>query len=191
MSRFWQTYDDIAFELLLYGSTILISLILLYSLVFNRGGRGTYGNYGSLIWDLFKAPAVSSSSRRGVTTTSNSSKGEAECKRVMESIFAGRKFNKYRPSFLHNDVTGSNLELDCFNPELKLAVEYNGRQHYAYSPYFHATKHEFYNLRYRDEIKRRLCREKGIHLIIVPYTIQVDKIESYIKNKLHHKNEQS
>ena len=51
------------------------------------------------------------------------SKGEIECKRVLEKIF-NKSFNKTRPSFLNNKITGGNynLEIDCYNDELKLGV---------------------------------------------------------------------
>ena len=66
------------------------------------------------------------------------SKGEKECRKVLENLF-NKPFSKSRPDFLRNPVTGGNfnLELDCYNQELSLAVEYNGIQHYKYVPYFH------------------------------------------------------
>ena len=33
---------------------------------------------------------------------------------------------------MFNSVTGKPLEFDCFNKELLIACEYNGRQHYEY-----------------------------------------------------------
>jgi hypothetical protein len=113
-----------------------------------------------------------------------SSKGEIECKRVLENIF-NKPFNKERPDFLYNNVIDSgNLELDCYNKELKLAVEYNGKQHYEYTPFFHKNKESFYNQKYRDAIKRQKCKENGIKLIEVPYTVKIQDIERYIKDKI-------
>ena len=111
------------------------------------------------------------------------SSGEIECRRVAE-MMTGKPFPKKRPDFLKNPVTSHNLEIDCFCEELKLGIEYNGKQHYKYTPYFHSSKDAFYNTRYRDEMKARLCKENGIKLIIVPYTVKVGDIEEYLKQNL-------
>ena len=49
--------------------------------------------------------------------------GKKICRREIEKM-SGKSFVKIRPDFLKNEKTGSNLELDCFNKELKIAVEY-------------------------------------------------------------------
>ena len=110
------------------------------------------------------------------------SKTEAECKIILEKLF-GVEFSKVRPKFLKNDVTGKNLELDLYNPELNLCVEINGKQHYEYIPYFHNNKEAFFNQRYRDEMKKTKCRENGINYIEVPYHIKLSQLEDYIKLK--------
>ena len=116
------------------------------------------------------------------------SKGEIECKRVLENYF-NKPFDKERPGFLNNPVTGSkhNLELDCFNKELGLAVEYSGRQHYHYVPFFHKNKEVFYNQKYRDELKRRMCKDNGVVLIEVPYTVKHKNIETFLKKELYNR----
>jgi len=113
------------------------------------------------------------------------SKGEAECRRVLQKLFK-RPFHKARPDFLRNPVTGGNfnLELDCYDTELRLAVEYNGVQHYKYVPYFHRSKDGLTLQKYRDDMKRRICREHGITLIEVAYTIKLEDIEAYIIGEL-------
>jgi len=113
------------------------------------------------------------------------SKGEIECRRVLEKMF-NKPFNKARPDFLNNPVTGGNfnLELDCFNDELGLAVEYNGVQHYKFVPFFHKNKEAFLNQKYRDDMKRRICKEHGIKLIEVPHTVKVYDIEYFLKNEI-------
>ena len=110
------------------------------------------------------------------------SKGEKKCRDILQNIF-GYKFINTRPDFLKNPVTGSNLELDCFNEYLNIAVEYNGPHHY--SPKFHETKYVFQCLQYRDYIKKQLCKENNTLLIIVRYDI-VD-IEAFIVKILDQK----
>jgi hypothetical protein len=112
------------------------------------------------------------------------SQGEIRCRQFLEQYFKCA-FPKRRPEFMVNPVTGSqfNLELDCFNEPLKLAVEYNGAQHYQYIPFFHKNHEAFYNQKYRDELKRMRCRELGITLIEVPHT-EDKRLEAYLEEQL-------
>jgi len=107
------------------------------------------------------------------------SKGELECRRVMESLF-NRAFPSRRPLFLMNSITGKPLEIDCCNEDLRLGVEYNGKQHYQYCPGMHSSRDAFRTQQYRDEMKERLCHENNFELIIVPFTVDIDSIESYL-----------
>ena len=111
--------------------------------------------------------------------------GEAECRRVLQSIY-GVEFPKVRPAFLRNEALASNrpLELDCYNEDLKLACEYDGRAHAEYTRYFHRNEEAFENQKYRDWMKSRLCAENGIHLIRVPHTVKHKDIEAYIRERL-------
>jgi hypothetical protein len=88
-----------------------------------------------------------------------------ECRRVLEKIF-DKPFKKARPRFLRNNVTGNqfNLELDCYNEDLHLAVEYDGIAHFKYTPYFHKNKEAFYCQKYRDNMKDQLCKENKFTL---------------------------
>ena len=108
-----------------------------------------------------------------------SSKGELECRRVMEEIY-GVKFPNVRPDWLINDRTGYRMELDCYNADLKLAVEYNGEQHYKANHPFNRTVEQFKQQFYRDERKVDMCDEHGVYLITVPYNVPIKKIKDYI-----------
>lgn len=167
LSELWEDYG---FEILV-GLSILAMIIIA---LFRMGKKGTWArtvNYTS----------TQPKKRRPPTE----SKGEVECRRVLEEIFRA-PFAKARPDFLNNPVTGGsyNLELDCYNPHLRLAVEYNGVQHYKYVPYFHKNKDAFMNQKYRDELKRRMCKDNRIHLIEVPHTVKTENIKAYIISAL-------
>lgn len=168
LNRFWNEHG---FEILLGLS---VAVILIFSL-FRIGKKGTWSN--SYYYD-------GKTHKKGKGAPKDS-KGEVECRRVLEQIFQ-KNFPKHRPDILNNPVTGGNhnLELDCYCPELRLAVEYNGVQHYKFVPYFHKNKEAFMNQKYRDELKRRMCRDNGINLIEVPYTVKVEDIKQYITKKL-------
>lgn len=119
---------------------------------------------------------------RGKKIKEKDSKGERKCKEVIERL-TGKKFVKVRPMFLFNYITEQNLELDMYNEDLKLAVEYNGEQHYEYTPYFHKTKDAYYCGRYRDDMKQRLCEKAGVSLISVSYK-EAD-IEAYLSAQVN------
>jgi len=110
------------------------------------------------------------------------SSGELRCKIYLEKIF-NKPFNKIRPNFLKNNVTGYNLELDLYNEELGLAVEYNGEQHYKYTKGVHKNYEHFLNQKYRDEIKKMLCFKNNIVLIEVPFKVKEIEIFLYLKLK--------
>lgn len=164
---------DCYMNYIVYIIIVVIILLIIYNW---NSEKGTFTDHRQLIWDLINKPY-------GKKNIGFVSKGETECKRVIETI-TGQSFVKSRPLFLKNEITNGVLELDCFNAELKLAVEYNGEQHYKYIPHFHATKEHFYNLKYRDELKKKLCQEHGVKLIIVPYTVAIKDIEKYIRQHL-------
>lgn len=107
--------------------------------------------------------------------------GEFTCRKVLNRYFQ-KPFNKIRN--IYNPVTNQFLELDCYNEELKLAIEYQGIQHYKYCPHFHKNKESFRNQQYRDELKRIYCKQLGITLIEVPYQIKPNEIDGYLYQKL-------
>ena len=61
------------------------------------------------------------------------------------------------------------LYLDFFIPNLMLAVEVHGRQHYEYVPFFHKTKAGYLKARARDEDKKEWCELNNINLIALNY----------------------
>ena len=114
---------------------------------------------------------------------SKRSVGEIECCRVMEEL-TGKPFITVRPTFLTNPKTGRSLELDCYNDDLRIAIEYNGAQHYNYTGAFGQSREQFLAQAERDIIKVDLCDKFGIYLITVPYHVQKDQIKQYIVERL-------
>lgn len=156
---------------------IVVVLILLSLYNWWNGNKGTWSKDNTYIPLNIPKPVKKSSS--------GGSKGESICRQFLENYF-DKPFPNCRPDFLRNPVTGGkhNLELDCFNKELKLAVEYHGAQHYKFIPFFHKSKEAFYNQKYRDELTKRGCKDHGVVLIEVPYTVAHDKIPSYLRSQL-------
>jgi len=165
-----------------WGYEIVISVSILVLVIYALTRIGKKGTWSESCY----YPIRSGDSRRNkYTKKKGESKGESECRRVLKYL-TGRDFIKSRPDFLRNHVTGGthNLELDCYNSELGLAVEYSGIQHYKYVPHFHKNKEAFLNQKYRDDMKRRGCRDNGIVLIEVPYTVKIEKIYEFLRRKL-------
>lgn len=174
--KIWKQYG--------YEITILFSLlIILFGAIFQRGKKGTW-NKGIFLPEKYSQIFTEKTD----IEKERESHGETECRKVLETIF-GKPFKKHRPDFLKNPITSTgtrsvNLELDCFNPELRLAVEYNGAQHYKYIPYFHRNYDCFKGQQYRDYIKKDLCQKNHITLITVPYTVKIHQIKGFLLEKL-------
>lgn len=105
------------------------------------------------------------------------SKSEKLCREIFMEIF-DTKFPNMRPSFLNG------LELDGYNEEKNIAFEYQGKQHYEYTEFYHRNGIEdLYKQQKRDMIKKNLCEKEGIILIIIPceYSyVDRDRLSEYI-----------
>lgn len=113
----------------------------------------------------------------------NMSKGQySSC--VTLSLLFNKEFKSYRLKSMINPYTKKALELDCYNPQVGIAVEYQGEQHYRFPNGFHKTREEFEDQVARDVIKEHLCKKNNILLIKVPYTVPLDVIPSYIYDRL-------
>lgn len=179
-------------EIIVCMSIIFLMLYAIYKKI--RGEKGSFNEFDKNIVDQTKKNTIEYSSfpahyQNSVLNSmeypnqnAKKSKGEAEVHASLERIFQ-KPFYHGRPNFLKNPITKNyNLELDCYNSEIGLAVEYNGEQHYKYIPFFHQNKEAFKNQLYRDELKRRMCKDAGVVLIEVPYTIPIKNIESFLIN---------
>lgn len=111
------------------------------------------------------------------------SKGEYLCKAALEKYFK-KEFKNMRPEWLVNPATGRRLELDCYNEELKIALEYNGIQHYKYPNGISKSRDEFEKQRDRDAYKERVCKSRGIKFLKVPYTVKYGDIGGYVEKLL-------
>ena len=104
-----------------------------------------------------------------------------------EHIF-NSKFNKEYPNWLTN-TSDRKLELDGYNKKLKISFEYQGVQHYEYIPYFHKNGiDDLYKQQSHDNIKRRECKKRGIHLIEVSYKLKRDDLFDFIIDECKKRN---
>lgn len=72
------------------------------------------------------------------------------------------------PKFLRTNKN-KGLELDVFVPSKKLAIEYNGSQHYFFNKHYHNSKKDFLKSKLNDAKKIDLCKKNKINLIVIKY----------------------
>lgn len=76
---------------------------------------------------------------------------------------------QYTTDWLKNPSTGRHLYVDAYFPEHNLIVEYDGKQHFIYVPFYHKSYKQFESLQYRDKIKELLIAQHNIALIRIRY----------------------
>ena len=111
------------------------------------------------------------------------SKPEQICKKILQRMFR-KKFIRIKPEWLKNPETNRRLELDCYNEELGIALEYNGIQHYEWPNFTGQSEKQFQAQKRRDRFKIQRCRELGIRLLIIKYDVPVNRLEEEIFRQL-------
>lgn len=102
---------------------------------------------------------------------------EQRCRYILETLL-DVKFIKD-----HNILNG--FELDGYIDDLKLAFEYHGKQHFEQVDFFYSRGDMSLNDRMeRDKLKEKRCKELGIDLIIIPYTVEPEEHITFIANEL-------
>lgn len=105
---------------------------------------------------------------------------------VLEETF-GKKFPSVRPDWLRNPKTNHCLELDCYNEELGLALEFQGVQHYQPVKAW-GGEQQFHKNIYKDKIKNNICNQRGIILWKIDNrklkTLQEDEFRKKVKEMI-------
>lgn len=89
-------------------------------------------------------------------------KNETRCRFILDTIFQ-KRFYKTR------SVIEGGLELDMYNDELNLGLEYQGIQHFIEDKLFFHKYGGFEEQLERDSRKKKYCEDNGINLILVSY----------------------
>lgn len=93
--------------------------------------------------------------------------------RILEEVKLPGSTERYRKSVLY---------LDFYIPNLDLAIEVHGQQHYEYSPFFHKSRADFLKSKARDDDKINWCELNGIQLITLKYSESDDEWRQRIKS---------
>lgn len=108
-------------------------------------------------------------------------KSEARVIAVLEDIFRGHEFPTAYPSWLR--WKGANLELDGYNEELGIALEFSGPMHTKWSPK-QEDYYSYFTRVVRDIAKRKLCKKHGVHLIVIDMSLPTHHVRNYILSRL-------
>lgn len=112
------------------------------------------------------------------------SKGQEDLQTILENMLKEKAMNNYYGfDWFRNPSTNRKFEIDIWFPTLKLAVEYDGKQHFEPLSCFGGID-EYDKVVKRDSIKNKLLLENKdvLYFIRVSYreTLSVD----YLRNKL-------
>lgn len=111
--------------------------------------------------------------------------------KMLLQVLHSRGYTGFKPNQkpdwlkLRDDVSGAlvQLELDLYDSENNVAIEYNGPQHYSadnrYWPDFYSYAKYIKN----SVIKAEICQSNGVELVVVPYTVPIAKLYDYTKSR--------
>lgn len=117
-------------------------------------------------WAAVKAQACILNLKRNTVVLHS----ERRMKRLLDEIYPDEQYqDNIKPKWLKNPDTGKLLELDRYYPNLNLAFEYNGLQHYelCFGDDEQREQNRLAIQQQRDEVKQQLCDKRGVTLIVV------------------------
>ena len=106
---------------------------------------------------------------------------ERLCRTAFEQIFQ-HSFAPAWPEWLRTNE-GNKLQLDGYNETLRIAFEYQGRQHFEKNSRTMRTETELNKRKLYDETKKVLCAKQDIRLFIISHKIRVHDFKSEIINQ--------
>lgn len=72
------------------------------------------------------------------------------------------------------------MKLDFYIPKYNIAIECQGEQHYRLNKFF-GGENGFYLRKYKDELKRKLCKEHNVNLLYFNYDDDINEFEQKLK----------
>lgn len=80
----------------------------------------------------------------------------------------------------------NNIKVDFYLKDFNAIIEFNGIQHYKYTPAFHKEIEDFEKQKERDKRLDIYCKNNRIKLVVIRYD-QIDNIEEILNNELNTK----
>lgn len=104
-----------------------------------------------------------------------------ESEHFIRKLFPHHEFSRSKPKWLTH-----NLELEIYNDSLKIAVEYQGHEHYEYHHDIHKNKVGFKYQNRMNKLKAKLCKQNGVCLVVVPYfCVNIPKYITHVLAQHH------
>lgn len=124
-------------------------------------------------------------SHNGCPFCNRISKAEDTINNILSSEFSLKPNVDYKYGYVIDDLKyKSKLHLGFYFPKLKIAIEYDGIQHYLPTDFFGGMK-TFNELRQKDILKDQYCLDNHIFLMRIPYTItSYSSLKSLLKKYL-------
>ena len=117
------------------------------------------------------------------------SKGERAVKSILDELNID-----YAPQYVIHTENGKRQRLDFYIPERKIAIEFNGRQHYEENEFFHGQhsskkQYDFNYAKEQDERKRKWCKCNNVRLVEIDgrkwtSQLQSDEFRRYLSVKI-------
>lgn len=85
---------------------------------------------------------------------------------------------KFVQEYRLEDFRNGQYRFDFWLPDLDIAIEYQGAQHYSYVPYFYKNRSDYLKAKERDRRKISYCLAHKVKLYCIPYW-DIDTIESF------------
>ena len=166
-------------------------LIELQKLALSRGGKLVSSEYNGannlLEWECAQGhrwtakPSHISGKSQTWCRQCNQTYSEKIIRIAFETVFKV-PFPNVRPDFMKTNK-GRNLELDGFNESLKLAFEFDGRQHFEKTR-FQNSDIVLKEIQQRDKLKDVLAQNAGITLLRFGYRDDFRSLPQSIKSKI-------
>lgn len=124
--------------------------------------------------DTKKPGSTTSNSRARAKKPGNkNTSGELILFKALNDLLTGQVFINHGYYSSLPSPKGYPMQLDRYYPELKLAFEFQGRQHDEYTKYIHKSQKNFDYYKECDELKRQYCKEQGIDLVEVAWNHKI------------------
>ena len=103
---------------------------------------------------------------------------------LLSQIVASREYqDNATPGFLVNPYTREMMELDRYYAHARVALEFNGPQHYMETDF--AGFEDVVKQQMRDVAKRLICEKRGIRLVVIhPEDLTLKKMIQKVRNLL-------
>lgn len=154
---------------------------------YKDGNKGLCSYHKTLYkWDSTIQGFRLKKKNRGSRYTKDSfHKNEIKLTKILEQVYGSKNIiTSFHPLWAES-LKKVLLEYDIFIKTRKILIEYNGRQHYEYVPFFHKSKIEFLRQKRRDKRKKNLAKKQGVFLLVIKYDEPIFK--DYIINKIEGK----